>query len=107
ETEIVLESMSAHGLITVTTVDSPRYLPGRPLDLISLRDVLCAVRRYPDRDDRLVDQESARVSTLLDDVLGDAATPRRATADIRSLLDDEDAPDDEVSKAPVPARIPR
>ncbi|MDH3637694.1 MAG: YihY/virulence factor BrkB family protein, partial [Gammaproteobacteria bacterium] len=57
ETEIVLESMSAHGLITVTTVDSPRYLPGRPLDLISLRDVLCAVRRYPDRDDRLVDQE--------------------------------------------------
>jgi len=102
ETEIVLESMSTHGLVTATSVASPGYLPGRPLDLITVADVLQAVRSYPDRPVRFFEATSARVSALLDQVIGASDVPAQAATDLRSLLDDERMIDDAALEAPVP-----
>lgn len=105
ETELVLQAMSAHGWLMATREGSPRYLPGRPLDLITVSDVLRAVRHYPDRAKRFTDAESAHVSALLDEVIDNAATRPEAAANIRRLLDDERAR--QAPEAPVYARVPR
>ncbi len=91
ETDVVLRSLAADNVVVATTVESPGYLPGRPLDLITVNDVLRAVRRYPDRANRSVGGDTGSVSALLDEVV-DAAAPAPGDTNIRRLLDDAGAP---------------
>lgn len=90
ETELVLHAISAAGLLISTDPDEPAFVPGRPLDLITVSDVLRAVRHYPDGNAWSVGDESRSVSALVDEVI--ETLPAPADANIRGLLDDAHTP---------------
>ncbi len=90
ETELVVHAISAAGLLISTDPNEPAFVPGRPLDLITVSDVLRAVRHYPDGNAWSVGDDSRSVSALVDEVI--ETLPAPADANIRGLLDDARTP---------------
>ncbi len=103
ETEFVLGALAAHDLVRGTSNQPPRFVPGRPLDLITLADVLSAVRRHPNGTDAGGENgDTPHLTRMLDAVTDMETALPQAKTDLRRLLAELDEHQVEMQRASVP-----
>ncbi len=89
--ETVLEALETHGILARADGEAPSYLPGRPPEATSVKDILVAVRQA----DEMPHSDPARLPTepAIEEVLDILDRAAEAALDGRSLKDLATTPD--------------